>query len=212
MRHYHPEDVARLEKYSHVPLIVWNLDSLKIIEASHATAALVGLSSKKLIGRNIYELIPVEVFNWWRREYYPQLIDRGYTDPYDTTIIHLNGDVRAVRISAFVLRDTVTNEQYGHTVIVDMTEFAALKEEVELLRKAVLDCTLELLEHKKKREVMTPQEREIIRLIAENHTTEKIADKLGISVSTVYTHRRNIRKKLRLEGHAAIVERHILST
>ena len=43
---------------------------------------------------------------------------------------------------------------------------------------------------------LTSREVEIIRLIAEGHTSQQMADKLFISPRTVETHRANLMKKL----------------
>ena len=50
---------------------------------------------------------------------------------------------------------------------------------------------------------LTPREREIIQLLAEGHRNKKIAQKLGISVKTVETHRTTVMRKI---GVKSIVE------
>lgn len=52
---------------------------------------------------------------------------------------------------------------------------------------------------------LTPTERKILRLIAENRTTREIANELFISVRTVETHRSNICQKLDLHGTNALL-------
>lgn len=47
---------------------------------------------------------------------------------------------------------------------------------------------------------LTPTERRVLRLVGENLTSREIASRLGISLLTVETHRRNICRKLGLEG------------
>lgn len=47
---------------------------------------------------------------------------------------------------------------------------------------------------------LTPTERRVLRLVGENLTSRAIASRLGISLLTVETHRRNICRKLGLEG------------
>jgi len=42
----------------------------------------------------------------------------------------------------------------------------------------------------------TPRERQVLKLIAEGHTNNEIADMLFISVKTVETHRSNLMKKI----------------
>lgn len=49
-----------------------------------------------------------------------------------------------------------------------------------------------------------PREREIVRLLAEGHSSKEIAEILHIAWNTVETHRRNIMQKLNLRGVAAL--------
>ena len=53
-------------------------------------------------------------------------------------------------------------------------------------------------------ETLTPREREILKLIAEGHTSKQISSMLFISVRTVETHRANLMKKLDVHSVAAI--------
>jgi two-component system response regulator NreC len=53
---------------------------------------------------------------------------------------------------------------------------------------------------------LSPREVEVLRLVARGHTGQQIADQLGISVSTVETHRGHIADKLSLKGRAQLVE------
>jgi DNA-binding NarL/FixJ family response regulator len=50
---------------------------------------------------------------------------------------------------------------------------------------------------------LTPREREVIQLLAEGHRNKKIAQKLGISIKTVETHRTTLMRKI---GVKSIVE------
>ncbi|MBK8983616.1 MAG: response regulator transcription factor [Ignavibacteria bacterium] len=52
---------------------------------------------------------------------------------------------------------------------------------------------------------LTPSEKNILRLIAQNKTTKEIADELYISYKTVKSHRTNISKKLNLQGNLNLV-------
>jgi DNA-binding NarL/FixJ family response regulator len=47
---------------------------------------------------------------------------------------------------------------------------------------------------------LTDREREALQLLAEGRSSKEIADKMGVSVKTVETHRRNIMEKLNLRG------------
>jgi DNA-binding CsgD family transcriptional regulator len=53
---------------------------------------------------------------------------------------------------------------------------------------------------------LTPAERRILPLIADNKTSREIADELFISVRTVENHRANICQKLELHGAHALLK------
>ena len=52
---------------------------------------------------------------------------------------------------------------------------------------------------------LTPREIEIVRLIARGMSSSSIADKLCLSTHTVYTHRRNIMRKLKVSNASELV-------
>lgn len=52
---------------------------------------------------------------------------------------------------------------------------------------------------------LTDREIEIIRLITEKYSNQDIAEKLFISIHTVYTHRKNIMKKLKLKSPVELI-------
>jgi DNA-binding CsgD family transcriptional regulator len=53
---------------------------------------------------------------------------------------------------------------------------------------------------------LTPRQREVLQLIAEEHTTREIAVMLGISVKTVETHRANLMSKLDIHSTAGLTQ------
>lgn len=53
---------------------------------------------------------------------------------------------------------------------------------------------------------ISKKEREILQLVAEGEKTRDIADKLGVSIKTVETHRRNIMKKLNIFSVAGLTK------
>jgi DNA-binding NarL/FixJ family response regulator len=55
-------------------------------------------------------------------------------------------------------------------------------------------------------EFLTPTERRILRLIAEDRTTKEIAEALDISPRTVETHRQNMSHKLHLSGSHSLLK------
>jgi len=52
---------------------------------------------------------------------------------------------------------------------------------------------------------LTPRQREVLQLVAEGHTTQSIAHKLGLSVKTIETHRSNLMKCLGIHDIAGLV-------
>lgn len=52
---------------------------------------------------------------------------------------------------------------------------------------------------------LSNRELEVVKLVAEGHTTSKIADQLCLSVHTVNTHRKNIMRKLEVKTAAELV-------
>ena len=53
-------------------------------------------------------------------------------------------------------------------------------------------------------ELLGARERQVLKLVAEGYTSQKIADRLFIAASTVEVHRRNIMRKLNLHNVAAL--------
>jgi two-component system response regulator NreC len=53
--------------------------------------------------------------------------------------------------------------------------------------------------------LLTPREREVLRLIALGHTSVEVAHKLGLSPRTIETHRARIHRKLGLDTRAELV-------
>jgi DNA-binding CsgD family transcriptional regulator len=54
--------------------------------------------------------------------------------------------------------------------------------------------------------VLTVRELEVLKLVAEGHTNQQIADRLGLGRKTIDTHRTNIMRKLDLHDVTALVK------
>jgi two-component system response regulator NreC len=61
-------------------------------------------------------------------------------------------------------------------------------------------------EEKSSYDGLTAREREVLKLIAEGHTNQAIADRLVISPSTVQTHRTRIMQRLNLHNRAELIQ------
>lgn len=60
-----------------------------------------------------------------------------------------------------------------------------------------------------KKSILTSREKEIIKFIAQEFTTDEVAEKLGISKSTIESHRKNIFLKLQVKNVAGLVKKAI---
>lgn len=52
---------------------------------------------------------------------------------------------------------------------------------------------------------LTPRQREVLQLVAEGHTNPEIAEKLGLSPRTIETHRRHLKRRLKIRTTAGLV-------
>ena len=52
---------------------------------------------------------------------------------------------------------------------------------------------------------LTGREREVLQLVAEGHSSTRVARRLSISVRTAEAHRANVMRKLRLKNHTALI-------
>ena len=89
---------------------------------------------------------------------------------------------------------------------------AAVKGDVYLspsISRRVIDDYLTLKKTSPREDLyakLSNREREVFQMIAEGHSTKKIADILFVSASTVKTHRANIMEKLQLENISQLIQ------
>jgi DNA-binding NarL/FixJ family response regulator len=81
---------------------------------------------------------------------------------------------------------------------------AALRGETFIYPDTVRALLREHLEHPSGRDLITPREQEVTKLIAEGHTSDEIAEILVISPRTVERHRENILAKLGLRNRVEL--------
>jgi DNA-binding NarL/FixJ family response regulator len=106
---------------------------------------------------------------------------------------------------AYVLKENVSDE------IVDALEKVSrgeifLCESVSEIGQRRSDAVRALLLSKPQLDSLTPAERRILKLIAEDRTTKEIADLLKISFKTVENHRLNICNKLNIHGSHSLLK------
>ena len=109
------------------------------------------------------------------------------------------------RVSGFVLKDNAVSDildclhavDQGDVYLSPAVSMALIKRN----RRAV-----ELRKDKPGLDALTPTEKKVVKLVAENLTTKEIAVALGVSPYTIETHRRNITKKLDLQGSHSLLQ------
>lgn len=116
---------------------------------------------------------------------------------------HLINELLKDGISGYILKSS-TKEELLHAVDEVMKGHTYFSSEVQesFIRSKVTSP------HVKDHSIMlTRREKEVLKLIAEEHTTNEIAEKLFISLNTVETHRKNILRKLNVRNSVGIVKR-----
>jgi DNA-binding NarL/FixJ family response regulator len=81
---------------------------------------------------------------------------------------------------------------------------AALRGEAFLYPSAVVALVRDFLEGTERDDVLTRRELEVVKLVAEGHTSDEIADLLVISRRTVDRHRANILEKLEMRDRVEV--------
>ncbi len=107
---------------------------------------------------------------------------------------------QAVRAGAsgYVLKDSPATEiiRAIETVLAGQTFFSAGLG-VRMIQASAVQAPIERL---------TPRERDILDALAEGLSSKQIAQRTGLSVRTVETHRLNIKRKLEIEGQAELIK------
>jgi DNA-binding NarL/FixJ family response regulator len=108
-------------------------------------------------------------------------------------------------ILGFVLKENAASELLGciHAVVAGQPFISPSLSSFLLNRNA---HAKDLLKEKPELETLTPAERRILKLIAEDLTSKEIADRLGISFHTVENHRAKICERLNLRGSHSLLK------
>lgn len=124
----------------------------------------------------------------------------------DTNILVISNDRKKENILKIISNGALgyLTRQCGRNEIIDALN-SVLKNEKFFCSK-ILDIILDKNSDPKDPSIeLTEREIEIIKLIAEKYSNTEIAEKLFISIHTVYTHRRNIMKKLELKSPVELI-------
>lgn len=108
-------------------------------------------------------------------------------------------------VKGYVLKDSAVND-----IVASIKSVAAGKPFLSPALSALLlnrrNRIVELDENHSGLQMLTPTERRILKLIANDKTSKEIGEELFISHRTVETHRTNICRKLDLHGNLALVK------
>jgi two-component system response regulator NreC len=107
--------------------------------------------------------------------------------------------------SGYILKKTASTRlisairevHYGHAVLDPAVTEMVIERSLENLPDDATDVTYEGL---------SDREREVLKLIAEGHTNQEVADLLCISINTVLTHRTSVMRKLNIHNRAELIK------
>ena len=104
--------------------------------------------------------------------------------------------------SGYVLKDTPVPELFGalREVFHGGTYFSP-----RVLGRVVEDLRLRPAARSRRNSILTPREREVVKLLAEGNSVRKVADMLGLSAKTVEAHKFNLMRKLDIHNKAQLV-------
>jgi DNA-binding NarL/FixJ family response regulator len=108
-------------------------------------------------------------------------------------------------IKAYIVKDNAADEILTALEKVAIDE-PFISQSMSNIGQRRNDRVKELLLSKPQIEDLTAAERRILKLIAEDHTSKEIADKLQISTKTIENHRQNICHKLKLHGSHSLLK------
>ena len=117
----------------------------------------------------------------------------------------LFNEAMEVGARGYVLKDSAVNDILNAIhAVADGRYYISPALSDHLMRRSAR--ALKLLRHVPSIGDLTPAERRILRLIAENKTSKEIADLLSISYKTVENHRTSIASKLHLRGSHSLLK------
>ena len=108
-------------------------------------------------------------------------------------------------VKAYIVKDNATDEILAALEKVSIDEPFVSRSMSEMGQRRN-NRVKELLLSKPQIEDLTAAERRILKLIAEDHTSKEIADRLQISTKTIENHRQNICHKLKLHGSHSLLK------
>jgi DNA-binding NarL/FixJ family response regulator len=168
-------------------------EALKLIEALAPDIAILDIHMPKTSGFEVAREVG-------RRRFTVKVIFLTMYEDEDTF-----NEAMDVGVKGYVLKESaVTDIIAGVKTVAAGRHFISPSISTHLVNRSARSVSLA----KEKRGIneLTPSERRILRLVAENKTSREIAEELFISFRTVENHRANICNKLELHGSHSLVK------
>jgi DNA-binding NarL/FixJ family response regulator len=168
-------------------------EALRLIQELRPALAILDIHMPKLSGLQVIRAL-------WERQFPVKVILLTMHEDED-----LFNEAINLGVAAYVLKENAAGDLLSAIrCVVDGKTFVSPSLAGLLLRRGEQSAALR--REKAGFELLTPTERRILKLIAEDKTTKEIAEALEISSRTVDTHRQNISHKLNLSGSHSLLK------
>lgn len=160
------------------PMLIVDNDR-RYVDANDAAVSVLRFTREEILARRIDDLTPAENLEGMEG-LWAQFLDAGsMAGQYEM----LRGDGSTITVSFNATANVVPGVHL--TILIDVANL-----------DSALPVEIDDEEHEQNGTVMTPREREVLRLVAFGYTGNEIAEKCGISPDTVRVHVRNAIRKL----------------
>lgn len=187
------EILRNTELYDVVGTASNGTDALEIISQASVNLVITDLRMKNMDGNELSKILNLK---------YPDikiLVVSMHNDYSLISQLLKNG------VSGYILKNTGKEEllEAIHDVTHGKTYFS------EEVKSNFINSKVVGLKSNEENIPLTKREKEVLQLIALEHTTNEMAEKLFISLNTVETHRKNILRKLKVRNSVGIVKKAI---
>lgn len=144
-----------------------------------------GLEVARMLRQKKASVGIVILTNYKDEEMFNEAMDAGVQGYVlkDTAAVDIREAIRAVTMGRYYISPAVSDHLVGRS-----------------------QRAARLLEEKPSLATLTPAERRVLAMIAQNKTSKEIADELNVSYKTIETHRANIAAKLNIHGSHSLLK------
>ena len=166
-------------------------EALKILSNKKADLVIADLRMKHMDGHELTGVIHAQ------HKQTKVLMVSMHNDPYIINDLLKNG------ITGYILKNSGKEELLkAINLLLEGKTYFSAEVKSSFINSKVLSSQVDDLSIS-----LTRREKEVLQLIAAEHTTNEIAKRLFISINTAETHRKNILKKLQAKNSVGIVKR-----